>query len=133
MNVRVRLFAILRERAGRDWIELEVPDAATVAEAIEALGKEEGLGEGLERMPVAMAVNRKYAPAETHLQAGDELALVPPVSGGAEPPGAEDVHAVVTEQPVSVEELSRGGGRRAAGAIGSFQGTTPEVARLEYQ
>lgn len=132
MNVRVRLFAILRERAGRDWIELEISDAATVADALEALRKQPGLGETLEAMPVAMAVNREYAEAEAPLQAGDELALIPPLSGGAGP-GPDDVRAHVTEEPISVHELSRSVGRPAAGAIVSFQGTTREVERLDYE
>jgi molybdopterin synthase catalytic subunit len=129
MNVRVRLFAILRERAGRESIEVEVADDATVADAIEALGEQPGLGEVLERMPVAMAVNREYAPAETPLRSGDELALIPPVSGGAEP----EVRATVTEAPLSIERLSRAVGRPQAGAIVSFQGTTRDVERLDYE
>ena len=59
MRVSVRLFAILRERAGRSSIDLELADDATVADALGALGREPGLGELLGRMPVAMAVNRE--------------------------------------------------------------------------
>jgi MoaE-MoaD fusion protein len=132
MNVHVRLFAILRERAGRDAIEVEVPDSATVADAIEALRELPGLGEVVERMPVVMAVNREYAPAEAPLHAGDELALIPPVSGGGDG-SAADVRVNVTEEPLSIEELTRSVGRPGAGAIVSFQGTTREVERLDYE
>lgn len=84
VTVTVRLFAMLREGAGRDAIELELADGATVGDALEALRDRDGLGEMLERMPVMAAVNREYAANETPLNPGDELALIPPVSGGCE-------------------------------------------------
>jgi molybdopterin converting factor subunit 1 len=129
MTVSVRLFAILRERAGRDRIELDLPATATVADALAALGRERGLGEVIDRMPVTMAVNREYAGEETQLANGDELALIPPVSGGA-PPG---VHARVTAEPLSLEPLARSVVRDAAGAVVTFQGVTREVERLDYE
>ncbi len=58
------------------------------------------LAELLERMPVRMAVNRDYASPETPLGPGDELALIPPISGGADP------HARVTGEPLSLEALA---------------------------
>jgi molybdopterin synthase catalytic subunit len=81
VTVTVRLFAILRERAGRDALELKLADGATVADALEALRDRDGLGDMLERMPVLTAVNLEYAADETPLATGDELAI-PPVSGG---------------------------------------------------
>ena len=83
MIVRIRLFAILRERAGHDSIELELGDNATVADALKALGERGALGDLLGRLPVQMAVNRDYATPATRLKAEDELALIPPVSGGS--------------------------------------------------
>jgi molybdopterin synthase catalytic subunit len=130
MTVTVRLFAMLRERAGSDSIEVELADGATVAEALAKLAERPELGELLDRMPVAMAVNRDYADPDTSLTAGDELALVPAVSGGSR---AADVHARVTEEPLSLEALSRSVSRPGAGAIVSFQGTTREVTRLDYE
>jgi molybdopterin synthase catalytic subunit len=82
MVVEVRLFAMLRERAGRDSISVEVPEGATVGDAITAVGSEGALGELIAAMPVVMAVNREYADEHHVLAAGDELALIPPVSGG---------------------------------------------------
>jgi molybdopterin converting factor subunit 1 len=84
MIVRVRLFAILRERAGRDSLDLELDDGATVADALRALRERRPIADVLGRLPVQMAVNRDYAKATTPLSADDELALIPPVSGGAE-------------------------------------------------
>ena len=127
MTVRVRLFAVLRERAGRDEVELELDEGATVAEAIAAVGALPGLGDVVGRLPVRMAVNRDYADEATPLAAGDELALIPPVSGGAE------LHARVTEEPLSLAALTEAVGRPGAGAIVSFQGTTRDVDRLDYE
>jgi molybdopterin converting factor subunit 1 len=83
MEVEVRLFAMLRERAGSDSVTVDVPDGATVRQALDAVGREHGLGELIAAMPVVMAVNREYAGEDDTLAAGDELALIPPVSGGA--------------------------------------------------
>jgi MoaE-MoaD fusion protein len=82
MEVEVRLFAMLRERAGADTVTVELPEGATVRDAIAAVGGERDLGELIAAMPVVMAVNREYAAADDALAAGDELALIPPVSGG---------------------------------------------------
>jgi MoaE-MoaD fusion protein len=133
VTVTVRLFAMLRERAGRDAIDLELEDGATVADALDALRDGTPLGEALERMPVRAAVNREYVASETPLAAGDELALIPPVSGGGGARADSDVHVRITEAPLSLEELSRAVGRRGAGAIVIFQGTTRDVDRLEYE
>jgi molybdopterin converting factor subunit 1 len=81
MTITVKLFAILRERAERAEVRLELPTAATVAAARDALGERvPSLREYLPR--VAWAVNRSYAPVDTELHDGDELAVIPPVSGG---------------------------------------------------
>ena len=82
MLVHVRLFAMLRERAESDAVQVELPDGATVRDAVDAVAHEHGLGELMARMPVVMAVNREYASADTALSEADELALIPPVSGG---------------------------------------------------
>jgi molybdopterin synthase catalytic subunit len=128
MNVHIRLFAILRERGGRDAIDIELPDGATVADAMAVLGRLPGLGDVVEHMPVRMAVNREYAGCETELKAGDELALVPPISGGALP-----VHVAVREEPLDPSDLQRRVADKGAGAIVCFQGVTRDVARLDYE
>jgi molybdopterin synthase catalytic subunit len=127
MTVRVRLFAVLRERAGREEIELRLPAGATVAEALALLSRRPSLGDALERLPVRAAVNREFAAAETRLRAGDELALVPPVSGGARP------HARVSAEPLSPAVVADRVRDPRAGAIVVFEGVTREVERLEYE
>lgn len=82
MVVNVRLFAMLRERAGRDSVDVELPEGATVQQAVDAIADAHGLGDVLSRLPVVMAVNREYASADSVLAEADELALIPPVSGG---------------------------------------------------
>src|SRR3954447_18053137 len=96
MRVTVRLFAQLRERAGRDALELELPEGAVVQDALDAMGE---LAAGLS---VVMAVNREYAAAGDALSPDHELALVPPVSGGA---ATGAVHARVTGEPLSLDRL----------------------------
>jgi MoaE-MoaD fusion protein len=125
--IQVRLFAMLRERAGRDSLELELPDGATVADALERLEREPGLDELLGRLPVRAARNREYVSEDERLEPGDELAVIPPVSGGA------GHHARVTGEPLSIERLSTSVGRPGAGAIVVFAGTTRDVDRLEYE
>jgi len=61
VKVEVRLFAMLRERAGCDSVTVDVPEGATVRQALDAVGARHGLGELLDAMPVVMAVNRDYA------------------------------------------------------------------------
>lgn len=127
MTVSVRLFAVFRERAGCDSVDLELDDGARVADALEALAAMPSLGPVLAAMPARVAVNRSYADPETRLAAGDEVALVPPISGGAAP------HVRVGEEPLSLEALARSVGSPAAGAVVTFQGVTREVERLDYE
>jgi molybdopterin synthase catalytic subunit len=128
MTVTVRLFAILRERAGRDSLEIELPEGATVDDAFERLAAAPGLGELVGRMPLRMAVNREYASGGATIAPGDELAVIPPISGGA-----PRTHARVTDEPVSAERLTAWVGDPGAGGIVTFQGVTREVASLDYE
>jgi molybdopterin synthase catalytic subunit len=146
MTVTVRLFAILRERAGRPTVEIELPDDATVADAFASLADEPGLGELVGRLPLRMAVNREYVGGDAPIGPGDELALIPPISGGAVDDQPSDLcipegdkgqraqtHVAVTEEPLSAERLSAWVGDPGAGAIVTFQGVTREVASLDYE
>jgi molybdopterin synthase catalytic subunit len=137
MVVHVRLFASLRERAGTDSLDLELWSGATVADAMRTLAGHDSLGELLERTPVHMAVNRDYAAAGTVLAPEDELALIPPVSGGAEQDGERGVqarvHVRVSDQPLSLQTLASSVGDPGSGAIVIFQGVTREVERLDYE
>jgi molybdopterin synthase catalytic subunit len=130
LTVTVRLFASLRERAGKDHVELQLTAGATVADALAALSEISSLADVLERLPVQLAVNRDYASTRTPLTRGDELALIPPLSGGA---AAARVHVAVTDRQLNVENVSRLVSDARAGAIVTFQGVTREVSRLDYE
>jgi molybdopterin converting factor subunit 1 len=81
MKIRLKMFAILRERSGVGETELELPAGATVSQARAAVQRRfAGLGELLPR--AAVAVNLNAASDAAILHEGDELALIPPVSGG---------------------------------------------------
>ena len=58
--ISVRLFAILRERAGRDSVALELAEGATVDDALAALGTQDGLGDALGRMPVGAGIDLNF-------------------------------------------------------------------------
>jgi molybdenum cofactor biosynthesis protein MoaC/molybdopterin converting factor subunit 1 len=130
MEVELRLFAVFRERAGRERLALELPEGATVADALAAAAEQPGLGEVLAAMPVRAALNREYVDDDAPIAAGDEVALIPPVSGGAIAPTR---HARVTAEPLSVQALAGAVGRPGAGATVIFCGTTRNVDRLEYE
>jgi molybdopterin synthase catalytic subunit/molybdopterin converting factor small subunit len=123
VEVTVKLFAVLRERAGASEVTLELPEGARVRDAIESLAD---VAAGV---PVVMAVNREYADADDVLSPHDELALVPPVSGGE----TVLVHARVTDVPLSIDALAGLVRNPAAGAVVVFEGVTREVEALEYE
>src|SRR5947208_5051910 len=121
MSVQVRLFAGLRERAG--WSRREI-DAATVADVWPALG----LGD--EPAGLLYAVNKEYADRDRALQPGDEVALIPPVSGGA---------FLLSDEPLSLDRVVDEVRSDEAGAIATFTGTTRiqsrgrTVTHLDYE
>jgi len=81
MQIRVKLFAILKDAVGAGELTLELPEPSTVESAGKALlAQAPALGNYLPR--VAFAVNREYVKPDTELHPDDELALIPPVSGG---------------------------------------------------
>jgi molybdopterin converting factor subunit 1 len=81
MHVTLKFFAILRERLGASSLELELPEGDTVAAAIEKIAAiNPQIASMLNRS--AFAVSRAYSGRDTILQDKDELAIIPPVSGG---------------------------------------------------
>jgi MoaE-MoaD fusion protein len=122
MRIQVRLFAGLREAAG--WAKREVEGVERVGDVWPALGL------GVEPAGLLYAVNREYADRERELRDGDEVALIPPVSGGA---------FRVTEGPLSLEVVAAEVADERAGAVATFTGTVRrqsrgrEVTQLEYE
>jgi molybdopterin converting factor subunit 1 len=147
MVVRVRLFAQLRERAGTSELELELPEGARVRDALAA----DVVASLANALPLVMAVNREYADEDAPLSPGDELALIPPVSGGAGPadPAPDDApageprgtaaaatsapHVAIVDGPLSLDALVTRVRDPRAGAVVTFAGVTREVPSLEYE
>jgi len=122
VRVTVRLFAGLRERAGRARLELD--DVASVDAVWERLE----LGD--EPPGLLYAVNREYVTRGHVLHDGDEVAVIPPVSGGS---------LVLSAEPLDVAAVVAEAASDDAGAISTFVGTVRrssrgrEVVRLEYE
>jgi MoaE-MoaD fusion protein len=143
VRVSVRLFAGLRERAGTDRLEVELPDDARVADVLAAMAATP-VGE-LRPRECVVAVNREYATADEPVRAGDEVALVPPVSGGAggDDPGVGGVPVAaadavvrrvrVTAEPLDLSSLADAVRDPRAGAVVLFEGVTREVPELDYE
>lgn len=125
MRVRVRLFAALRERAGASERELELPAGSRATDVWAALPEL-----GTEPPGILYALNREYVPPERELTEGDELALIPPVSGGA---------FRLTADPIDLAAVVAEAADPQAGAIATFIGTTRVQSRgravqyLEYE
>lgn len=130
MTIRVLCFAAIRESVGQRELMLDVPDGETAADLLSRLADSypdlAGLLPGLK-----VAVNREYVTPEHLLRSGDEVALIPPVSGG------EDQYEV-TGSPLAADAVIRSVTRNTSGAIASFVGVVREFARgrqvvlLEY-
>jgi len=124
VKVAVKLFAALREQAGARERALELADGASIDDVWPALG----LGD--EPAGLVYAVNRSYVDRSHALADGDEIALIPPVSGGA---------FLLSDTPLSLERVAAEVSSDDAGAIATFVGTTRahsrgrEVIRLEYE
>jgi molybdopterin synthase catalytic subunit len=109
VKVTVKLFAGLRERAGWSARELELPDGAKVKDVWAELE----LGE--QPRGIHYALNKGYADKSSALADGDEVALIPPVSGG-------DFR--LSEEPLSLDAVVAEVADERAGAIATFTGTT---------
>jgi MoaE-MoaD fusion protein len=122
--VTIRLFAGLRERAGVDERELELVEGSRVGDVWAALD----LGD--EPPGLLYAANHAYVPRERELAEGDEVALIPPVSGGA---------FRLTEEPIDLGAVVAEAADEGAGAVATFLGTVRnrsrdrDVLHLEYE
>ena len=120
----IRLFAGLRERAGAGERELELAEGSSVGDVWAALD----LGD--EPPGLLYAANQAYVPRERELAEGDEVALIPPVSGGA---------FRLTEETIDLGAVVAEAADEGAGAVATFLGTVRnrsrdrEVLHLEYE
>jgi len=130
MKIRMRLFASAREVVGKQEVIVDVPEGVTAADLLTQLVAQHP---DLRRLApsLKLAVNHEYVEGERRLAEGDEVALIPPVSGGV------DLFEV-TESPLSLDVMARTVGQNTSGAIASFLGVVREFSRgrrvdhLEY-
>lgn len=131
MKITVRYFASIREVVGRREEVREVTDGSTAGELVDTIVTEHPAVDGLRRTSRLM-LNHAYADRDQVLHDGDELALIPPVSGGSG-------EFQVTDQPIDLQRLSELVASPRAGAIATFAGTVRDNARgrgvqvLEYE
>jgi molybdopterin converting factor subunit 1 len=133
--VHARLFARLRELAGTDLENVEVNPGATVADVYDALRKSHPALDP-KRESVRAAVNQEFADWNVVVAAGDEVAFIPPVSGGAHAVG---VLFEVTTDPLDARRIEAAVAHRGAGGICTFTGVVRDSSRgrsvthLEYE
>ena len=133
--VRTRLFARLRELAGTDAENVEVRAGSTVADVYDALRKAHP-GLDVNRESVRAAVNQEFADWDAVVADGDEVAFIPPVSGGAHAVG---VLFELTTDPLDPRRLEAAVAHKGAGAICTFIGVVRDTSRgrsvthLEYE
>src|SRR3954449_6849413 len=116
VKITVRLFAGLRERAGSDHVELELPEDARAVDVLAAMGLEPG--------QCIVALDREYAAADARVLPSHEVALIPPVSGGA---------GIVRSEPLDHGEVLAAVRDPGAGAGMLFEGVTRDVEALDYE
>ncbi len=134
MRVTVRLFAVLREKAGADRVDVELEgDAATVGALTDAIRTQYPVLAPYLSI-VRVAVDEAFANASTEVRDASEVALIPPVSGGSGQGPFE-----VRETPITIDEVERAVRHGGAGAVVGFAGTVRDhtgphaVEALEYE
>jgi len=138
MRIRLRFFASLRERLGRGEEVREVPAGATVGVVWEMLKREHPELAAVERA-LAFAVAQEYVDKDHPLQDNDELACIPPVSGGVMTEEQTRLLCKITQDPIDLRELTDFVADPGAGAVTTFVGATRNtnegrrVIRLEYE
>jgi molybdopterin converting factor subunit 1 len=133
MDIQVKLFATLKDRAGSPRVSVELPDDATVSVLLEQLAAAQPkLAPSIATCVVA--VNQEFAFGSTPIRSGDEVALFPPVSGGSFP----EIFRV-TVGPIDLNELVASVTLPSTGAVCTFTGTVRgvsadhETAQLHYE
>lgn len=140
MKVRVRLFAVLADWAGTNELTLELPESATGEELFTRLEAHIPRVKELKNS-LRLAVNREYVPWSAAIESGDEIAIIPPVSGGLGPnDGEEELPFVeVVRHPLSADVYQRRVLSPHCGAVALFVGVVREfthgrrTVQLQYE
>jgi molybdopterin converting factor subunit 1 len=132
MKIRVLYFAVFREKLGRDEDILALAGGASVRDAIDALSARHGAIENL-RGKFRVAVNQDFADDDRELADGDELALIPPVAGGAgerdEPRTTAARHVQLLATPLSLDRCIAAVSGAGMGGIVTFTGMVRRHSR----
>ena len=137
-DLEVRLFAVLRERAGADSVLVRQVPAGTTTAQLKGLVESQFEAVG-DLSFASVVVGDEYAAAERVLAPGDAVALLPPVSGGAPGSSLEDGVFELSGDPIDPAALQGRVASPSCGAIVLFTGTTrevnrgQEVSRLDYE
>jgi MoaE-MoaD fusion protein len=136
MQVRVLYFGVLKDVLSSNGGGVELPEGATVGQLVDRLRKGNGLDHRAESAghPVwsalAVAVNREYAAASAVLRDGDEVALLPPVSGGTEDAQLPVVALVkLIREPIERDALVAALKQPSDGAVVVFDGIVRDNTR----
>jgi len=129
MQVRVLFFGVLKDLAGRSSDVLSLPDHATAADVIDRY-QQQFSNRGEIFKSVAISVNQQYARPEDHLRAGDEVGLLPPVSGGSnEPVNRTNQRVFLTREKIDTQAFLETIKRPEDGAIVVFEGIVRNHSR----
>ncbi len=133
MDIQVKLFATLKDRAGSSHVNVSLPDEATVSMLLDRLAAiQPKLAPSIPTCLIA--VNQEFAFGSTPIRAGDEVALFPPVSGGSFPESFR-----ITDGLIDLDEVVAGVTLPSTGAVCTFTGTVRgvsadhETAQLHYE
>lgn len=128
MQIRVLFFGILRDLAGRGSETVEVPQVATLNDLLRRLT--EKVPRLSEHLPsIAMSINQEYAPPDSRLKSGDEVALLPPVSGGIDAATQAASRASIITEKIDTQALSDRIKHAEDGAIAVFEGIVRNHSR----
>lgn len=136
MKIRALYFAVFREQIGRDEDVVELPAGAQVHDAIAALAARHAAIDRL-RGRFRVAVNQEFSDEDRALADGDELALIPPVAGGGDPPAARHVQLLAT--PLSLDRCIAAIAGAGMGGVVTFTGMVRRdshgavIDHLEYE
>ena len=130
MRVRVLVFGVLKDLISQPSGELDLPDGATVAVLLDHY-RHRATGNGSLWSSLAVAVNREYVTAAHPLSDGDEVALLPPVSGGVPDPLAEGSgqHVSIVHQRIDAHTIVTSLERPEDGALVIFDGMVRNNSR----
>jgi molybdopterin synthase catalytic subunit len=128
MQVRVLFFGVLKDVAGKASETIFLPEPATLANLLSRLQQEiPHLNSHLSS--IATSINQEYAPRDSALKSGDEVALLPPVSGGSETALQTPLRAAIVSERIETQALAERIRRPEDGAIAIFEGIVRNHSR----